>query len=212
MITKLHITHGFRAIAAILALALPMSVFAESRPSARTELEQMAAELARVFGSDAVRVERSGRSEQRSRTVSPDPREVYGTPVATTAEQALAAMNRERARQGLHPLRLNHRLNAAAADRAADMQRYGYFDHVSPTGRRPSDFVTAQGYAYRSVGENIAAGYRHGESVVGAWMRSPGHRANILGGYQEVGIASLGGSPVRGYSGDTWVALYASGR
>ena len=31
-----------------------------------------------------------------------------------------------------------------------------------------------------TVGENVAYGYPNGRSVVAAWMRSPGHRANIL--------------------------------
>jgi uncharacterized protein YkwD len=30
------------------------------------------------------------------------------------------------------------------------------------------------------VGENVAYGYPDGKSAVAAWMRSPGHRANIL--------------------------------
>jgi uncharacterized protein YkwD len=32
----------------------------------------------------------------------------------------------------------------------------------------------------RLVGENVAYGYPDGKSAVSAWMRSPGHRANIL--------------------------------
>jgi uncharacterized protein YkwD len=32
----------------------------------------------------------------------------------------------------------------------------------------------------RTVGENVAYGYPNGKSAVAAWMRSPGHRANIL--------------------------------
>jgi uncharacterized protein YkwD len=31
-----------------------------------------------------------------------------------------------------------------------------------------------------TVGENVAYGYPDGKSAVAAWMRSPGHRANIL--------------------------------
>jgi uncharacterized protein YkwD len=31
-----------------------------------------------------------------------------------------------------------------------------------------------------TVGENVAYGYPNGKSAVAAWMRSPGHRANIL--------------------------------
>ena len=47
-----------------------------------------------------------------------------------------------------------------------------------------------------TVGENVAYGYPNGKSVVAAWMRSPGHKANILntkyrliavGAYQDSG-------------------------
>ena len=47
-----------------------------------------------------------------------------------------------------------------------------------------------------TVGENVAFGYPNGKSVVAAWMRSPGHKANILntkyrliavGAYQDSG-------------------------
>ncbi len=41
-----------------------------------------------------------------------------------------------------------------------------------------------------SVGENVAAGYPTGRAAVKAWMRSPGHRANILRpGYRLLGLA-----------------------
>jgi uncharacterized protein YkwD len=122
-------------------------------------------------------------------------------------------MNRERARRGLTPLRFDSRLNAAAADRAADMFSRGYFDHVSPDGRSPFLSVQARGYRYAAVGENLAVGYRTPQSVVSGWMNSPGHRENILGrAFEEVGLALVDGSPVRGYGGPTVVAFYARER
>ena len=30
------------------------------------------------------------------------------------------------------------------------------------------------------VGENVAYGYSNGKAAVSAWMKSPGHKANIL--------------------------------
>ncbi|WP_019136595.1 CAP domain-containing protein, partial [Cellulomonas massiliensis] len=45
---------------------------------------------------------------------------------------------------------------------------------------------------WRSLGENVANGYRDAASVHDGWMHSPGHRANILGeGYTDIGIAFL---------------------
>ena len=43
----------------------------------------------------------------------------------------------------------------------------------------------------RYVGENIAYGFRTGPAVVSAWMRSSGHRANILKtGYRWIGVGA----------------------
>lgn len=41
------------------------------------------------------------------------------------------------------------------------------------------------------IGENIAAGYSSGNSVTKAWMKSPGHRKNILNtSYRRLGIGA----------------------
>ena len=201
-------TSYLRFLAAILTIAVPVSAFPETRPSARTDMARLAADLARVFGSDAVSIERSGSTARGGAPLDTSEEEPVASIAGTDVRVALVAMNRERARQGLQPLTLSADLSNAASMKAEDMHRRGYFDHVGPDGRRPADFARAAGYRYSMLGENLASGYRSGDTVVGAWMRSPGHRANILGAYSEVGIASLGGSPVRGYSGDTWVAIY----
>jgi uncharacterized protein YkwD len=124
------------------------------------------------------------------------------------AETLVAAMNRERAARGLGPLRLNPTLSDAASDRIGDMFAKRYFDHVSPDGVQPFVWATRRGYRYRLIGENLAVGFR-GTSVVDGWMRSPGHRENILQrGFDEVGIAIADGAPQRGYKGPTVVAMY----
>ena len=121
-------------------------------------------------------------------------------------------MNRERAAKGLRPLRLNGTLSAAAGDRVGDMLAKRYFDHVSPDGVQPFVWAKRRGYDYRTIGENLAVGYR-GTAVVNGWMNSPGHRANILGrAFDEVGIAISDRAPVRGYTGPVVVALYASAK
>jgi uncharacterized protein YkwD len=45
------------------------------------------------------------------------------------------------------------------------------------------------GYAYQRAGENVACGQRSVAEVMSGWMRSPGHRKNILGKYTEIGAA-----------------------
>ena len=212
-------TASIRRFAAVLAVALltvSPSVFGEDRSDSRTNLRKLAEELRVIFGPDAVEIRegsassRPSRRDREQRTGSPQ----VASSVADEGTRALLeAMNRRRAAHGLDPLELDRRLNLAAADRAADMFALGYFDHVSPDGRSPFLKVTGRGYRYRAVGENLAAGYRTAEAIVDGWMRSPGHRANILSPqYSDLGVAVRAGAPVRGYGGPTVVALYAAER
>lgn len=54
----------------------------------------------------------------------------------------------------------------------------------------------------RMVGENVAVGYRSGRSVVNqGWMKSPGHRRNILTKqYRRSEVAAVKGSDGRWYA------------
>ena len=60
------------------------------------------------------------------------------------------------------------------------MARYRFFDHVDPWGRSPGDRIHLFSSRAWTWGENISAGYRSVRAACRAWMRSPGHRANIL--------------------------------
>jgi uncharacterized protein YkwD len=186
----------FIALVAVVAMTFTPSVNAENRSRERTDLERLAAELEEKFGPGSVSVER------RQSTAA--------APASSAAEVIVAAMNRERASRGLRPLRLNDRLSLAANDRIGDMFSKHYFAHVSPDGLQPFVWAQQRGYRYRLIGENLAVGYR-GTAVVDGWMRSPGHRDNILQrGFDEVGIAIADGAPKRGYRGPTVVAMYGA--
>ncbi|UNZ15853.1 sigma-70 family RNA polymerase sigma factor [Streptomyces sp. 891-h] len=97
----------------------------------------------------------------------------------TPAAQVLAITNTERAKAGCRPLKADDRLTRAAQLHSEDMSANNYFDHTSQDGRTFSDRAKAQGY--RTPGaENIAKGQASPEDVMAAWMKSEGHRANIL--------------------------------
>jgi uncharacterized protein YkwD len=89
--------------------------------------------------------------------------------------------NAERTGKGCPALRTDERLVAAARAHSADMVRAGFFSH---TGSNGTNFVArevAAGYPKKGASaENIAWGYRTPRDVVDAWMKSPGHRKNIL--------------------------------
>lgn len=191
--------------AVIAVLLVPASVFAENRSRGRTDLERLASELEARLGRGSVVIERSPRSLPRGNSSS-----VVRLPESNAYAAILEAMNRERAAHGLRPLRINEKLSLAANDRIGDMFRKRYFDHVAPDGLQPFVWATQRGYRYRIIGENLAVGFR-GAAVVDGWMRSKGHRENILQrSFDEVGIAVADGSPQRGYRGPTVVAMYGA--
>ncbi|MEL7209824.1 MAG: CAP domain-containing protein, partial [Actinomycetota bacterium] len=121
-------------------------------------------------------------------------------------QQILQLTNAERAKAGCPALSLDSRLTAAADGHAEDMAANNYFDHRGRNGSSLGSRVTAAGYDWRRVGENIAAGQRDAEAVLRSWMGSSGHRANILDcrfGELGVGYALRGSTPY-------WVQVFAS--
>ena len=102
------------------------------------------------------------------------------------ARQVAGIVNRERAANGLAPLKYSEKLSEAALVRAEEIQ--SVFSHTRPNGTRCFTAVTEAGISYRSVGENIAYGQRTPEEVMNSWMNSSGHRANILGSYDYIGV------------------------
>ena len=88
------------------------------------------------------------------------------------------------------PLTWNDRLAAAALDHSSEMAQREYFDHVDRRGTGVAERARQQGYVWRTVGENIAAGQGSAQQVVAGWLASPGHCANILSpDFREMGAA-----------------------
>jgi uncharacterized protein YkwD len=95
-------------------------------------------------------------------------------PAATYAATAFATTNLHRVAHRRVPLRANACLTRLAQRWARRMAGTGRLDHqrLGPITSRCS---------VSWVGENIAVGYPSGRAVVNrGWMRSSGHRANIL--------------------------------
>lgn len=118
--------------------------------------------------------------------------------------------NNQREAQGLVPLHENAQLRAAAEAKVDDMFAKQYFEHESPDGKSPADVIGASGYTYIVVGENLALGnFKDDETLVQAWMDSPGHRANILNAkFQEIGTAAKKGM----FEGkEVWLAVQEFG-
>ena len=121
------------------------------------------------------------------------------------ARATVCLLNNQRRARGLRPLKMSKRLGGAARGHSAEMAQSNYFSHDSRSGASFLDRIRRAGYLRRarrwSVGENIAWGtgsLSTPRSIVRAWMRSPGHRANILqGSFRHIGIGLSFGAPVR---------------
>jgi uncharacterized protein YkwD len=127
------------------------------------------------------RIRRPAEPVRRSATPSaaPAPRTASGGGGGGVEATVAQLTNRERAKAGCGPLRVDARLRTAARRHSADMAARDYFSHDAPDGSTFVDRIKAAGYLSPGA-ENIAKGHPTAAAVMAGWMKSPGHRANIL--------------------------------
>ena len=94
-----------------------------------------------------------------------------GASLSATEAAVVARTNDARAKRGLGPLSADASLMNGARRQASWMARNRNLSH-------------GQG-----VTENIAMGQSSASETVADWMRSDGHRANILGSHSRIGVA-----------------------
>ncbi|MDQ6834914.1 MAG: CAP domain-containing protein [Actinomycetota bacterium] len=85
-------------------------------------------------------------------------------------------INKQRTRRGLPRLHQSQRLNRSAQGWTNHMVRDRSFSHGSNFSAR----ISAVGFNWSMVGENIATGFATPAAAVRAWMHSPDHCRNIL--------------------------------
>jgi uncharacterized protein YkwD len=137
----------------------------------------------------------------------------------TTRSSALVAavvreVNELRVERGLRPLAISGELKRAADTHSQDLLEAGVFTHDSPDGTPFSERLQRY-YPQRSrvwtVGENLLMSgpvEPSSADVIAAWMKSPGHRANLLNPrWRELGVgARFSSAPGGDYGGrPTWV-------
>lgn len=134
---------------------------------------------------------------------------------ARSRSATLCLINAQRRSRGLRPLRQNTPLRGAARRYSTEMVAQRFFAHESPSGstlasrvRQTSYLDGARSYA---LGENLAWGQgalATPRNIVRGWMRSPGHRANILrAAYRDIGIGIAIGTP-EGGDGATYTTAF----
>jgi uncharacterized protein YkwD len=116
-------------------------------------------------------------------------------------ERTLRLHNQARKNRGIRRLCVHPKLTKAARAHSASMIKKDYFGHGN-VGRRLKRFD----YNWRTCGENIAGGsgrYGRPGNVFRRWMKSRGHRSNILDRrFREVGIGTATGI-YKGHKGYT---------
>lgn len=112
-----------------------------------------------------------------------------GGTTARYAQQVVEMVNTERARKGCEPVTVNAKLQAAAQAHSDDMAARDYYEHDTPEGVGPGARMTSAGYRWSTWGENIYKSPKDAQTAMDGWMKSPGHRDNILNcAFKEIGV------------------------
>ena len=126
---------------------------------------------------------------------------VVAAPAPAYESRVLAATNVERVRAGLRQLTVSSCAPGYAERWAGVLAQAGALSHQSL-----SKVLT--GCSASSAGENVAYGNVTPEQMVGMWMASPGHRANLLNaGYTHLGVGTLTQADGRTYGVQVFLRL-----
>lgn len=103
------------------------------------------------------------------------------------SSEVLRLVNAERAKVGLPAYTTTEPLTSAANARAQEITRK--FSHNRPNGSSFFTILRDYGVPFRTAGENIAYGQPTPKEVVAVWMKSSGHKRNILNPqFKKIGI------------------------
>lgn len=138
----------------------------------------------------------------------------HNAPTGTLDESLLAAINAVRRSHGLLELALSPALRSAALDHSREMATHGFFAHRSANGSSIEQRITAlystAGFRRWEVGETLfwSSPNASGGEAVRGWLRSPEHRAIILGSaWRDVGVAAVQVSAAPGAFGNRRVTI-----
>lgn len=130
--------------------------------------------------------------------------------VSKRESNLLRAVNKVRVAHDLRPLRLDRTLARVAQRHSTALLRRDVFTHGAFATR-----MRRSGARGPFFGENLAWGTgsrARAATVVRSWLRSPGHRRNLLRpGFRRIGIGSVTGT-FAGYRGATMVTADFAGR
>lgn len=109
--------------------------------------------------------------------------------VKTLEQQVIDLVNKQRSYNGLPALTANWEVCRVARYKSQDMINKGYFAHQSPTYGSAFNMMESFGIKFSAAAENIAYGQKTPQDVMNDWMKSTGHRNNILSkSYNQIGV------------------------
>ena len=119
------------------------------------------------------------------------------------ASKILSKTNYIRNTQELTDLIQDDEMDILATLHSDNMINYDFFDHEDHQGKSPSDRASDLNYTYSKLAENIGyvpwfenvlscgdtrSAEAIAECVVEGWKNSPGHYANMIGDFVELGV------------------------
>lgn len=124
--------------------------------------------------------------------------------------EVIHIVNLERSKAGLKPLAVHTGAMVAAEKRA--LEAIETFSHDRPDGRPWHTILAECHVKFIRAGENIAYGTDYTpQDVVAAWMKSPGHRKNILNpDFTHIGIGYAKGERSRIYWAQMFLTIISS--
>lgn len=130
----------------------------------------------------------------------------YKMPGKKARKATLCLINKQRAKRGMKKLRQHKAQLKAAKRHTRQMLKKDCFSHLCPGEGDLVDRVSRARYlpcnCSWGVAENLAYGHGRQSSpkrIVKAWMKSSGHRENILNRkYEDIGIGIKTGAPTGG--------------
>ena len=134
------------------------------------------------------------------------PAQLEEVDLAAYGEEVLRLTNAEREKAGLSTLKSDPTLTEMAMLRARELEES--YSHTRPSGESCKTVFGEYDTELRFYGENAAKGQKTPETVVAAWIDSPGHQANLLreqAGYLGVGVWQDENGILH------WVQLFAKG-
>ena len=107
-------------------------------------------------------------------------KQVSTCPADPVIREFVRLVNAKRLGAGCPKLKWDDRIAAVAQKHSRDMVSRNFFSHTNPDGKDPFERLKESNLFFSAAAENLALGPRTGKEVYDTWLRSPGHRKNML--------------------------------